>query len=174
MNVHFTARQAVLTPEIQDYCEKRLSRLKGLSGDILDVNIILGVQKIRSRAEIHVKAKGASLVVTEESRDMMSSLNQALDSLEKKIKKDREKWRERKRRGGRERKEFVPLPEAAEPDKRVIRSPNFSANPLSLEEALAQFEFKNREVLVFRREGSGRWSVLYRRKDGNYGLVEPE
>ncbi len=174
MNVHFTARQAVLTPEIRDYCEKRLSRLKDLSGDILDVNIILGVQKIRSRAEIHVKAKGASLVVTEESRDMMSSLNQALDSLEKKIKKEREKWRERKRRGGRERKELVPLPEAAEAEKRVIRSPNFSVKPLSLEEALAQFEFKNREVLVFRREGSERWAVLYRRKDGNYGLVEPE
>jgi putative sigma-54 modulation protein len=174
MNIQFTARQAVLTPEIQDYCEKRLGRLKGLSGDILDVNIILGVQKNRSKAEIHVKAKGASLVVVEETLDMMSSLNMAFDNLEKKIKKEREKWRERKRRGGRERKELAALPEAAEPEKRVIRSQNFSAKPLSLEEALAQFEFKNREVFVFRREGSESWAVLYRRKDGHYGLVEPE
>jgi len=174
MNVHFTARQAVLTPEIRDYCEKRLGSLRSLSGDILDVNVILGVQKNRSSAEIHVKAKGASLVVTEESLDMMSSLNQAFDNLEKKIKKEREKWRERKRRGGRERKEFVAFPEAAEPERRVIRSPVFSAKPLSLDEALVQFESKNREVLVFRREGSERWAVLFRRKDGNLGLVEPE
>jgi putative sigma-54 modulation protein len=174
MNVHFTARQAVLTPEIQEYCEKRLSGLKGLSGDILDVNVILGVQKKRNRAEIHVKAKGASLVVTEETLEMMSSLNQAFDNLEKKIKKEREKWRERKRRGGRVRKELIAYPEAAEPEKRVIRSPVYSAKPLSLDEALVQFEFKNREVLVFRREGSERWAVLYRRKDGNFGLVEPE
>lgn len=174
MNIHYTARQAVLSPEIKDYCEKRLARLKGPSGDILDVNVILGVQRNRSRAEIHVVAKGASLVVVEETLDMMSSLNQAFDNLEKKIKKEREKWRERRRRGGRERKELVDLGETSEPEKRVVRSQNFSAKPLSLEEAVAQFEFKNREVLVFRREGSGNWAVLYRRKDGNFGLVEPE
>lgn len=174
MNIHYTARQAVLSPEIKDYCEKRLARLKGPSGDILDVNVILGVQRNRSRAEIHVVAKGASLVVVEETLDMMSSLNQAFDNLEKKIKKEREKWRERRRRGGRERKELVDLGETSEPEKRVVRSQNFSAKPLSLEEAVAQFEFKNREVLVFRREGSGNWAVLYRRKDGHFGLVEPE
>jgi putative sigma-54 modulation protein len=174
MNIHFTARQAVLTPEIKEYCEKRLDGLKGLGRDILEVNVVLGVQRNRNRAEIHVKAKGAGLVVMEESPDMMSSLNLAFDNLEKKIKKDREKWRERKRRGGRERKELVALPEAAEPEKRLIRSQNFSAKPLSLEEAIAQLDFKNREVFVFRREGPETWAVLYRRKDGHYGLVEPE
>lgn len=174
MNIHFTARQAVLTPEIKDYCEKRLARLKGPSADILDVNVILGVQKNRNRAEIHLIARGASLVVVEETLDMMGSLNQAFDNLEKKVKKEREKWRERRRRGSRERKELVALPETAEPEKRVIRSQNFSAKPLSLEEAVAQFEFKNKEVLLFRREGSESWAVLYRRKDGNFGLVEPE
>ena len=174
MNIHFTARRAVLTPEIKDYCEKRLTRLKSLSAEIFDVNVILGVQKSTNSAEIHVKAKGAGLVVVEESPDMMSSLNLAFDNLEKKIKKERDKWRERRRRGARERKELVDLSETAEPGKRVIRSQNFSAKPLSLEEAVAQFEFKNREVLVFRREGSENWAVLYRRKDGNFGLVEPE
>ena len=174
MNIHFTARQAVLTPEIKDYCESRLAGLTNLGRDILDVNIILGVQRKRNRAEIHVKAKGGGLVVVEESPDMMSSLNKAFDNVETKVKKEREKWRERKRRGGRERKEFGAGPEAVEPARRVIRSPNFSAKPLSLDEALAQFEFKNREVLVFRREGSEGWAVLYRRKDGHFGLVEPE
>jgi putative sigma-54 modulation protein len=174
MNIHYTARQAVLTPEIKDYCENRLGRLKGQSGDIIGVNIILGVQKNTNRAEVHVKAKGTSLVVVEETQDMMGSLNLAFDNLEKKIKKEREKWRERRRRGGRERKEMGALREAAEPEKRVIRSQNFSAKPLSLEEAMAQFEFKNKEVFVFRRQGSENWAVLYRRKDGNFGLVEPE
>lgn len=174
MNIHYTARQAVLTPEIKDYCEERLAGLKDLGGDILDVNVILGVQRKRNRAEIHVKARGGGLVVVEESPDMMGSLNQAFDNLEKKVKKEREKWRERKRRGGRVRKELAAGPEAAEPERRVIRSPNYSAKPMSLDDALAQFEFKNREVLVFRREGSEGWAVLYRRKDGHLGLVEPE
>jgi len=104
----------------------------------------------------------------------MGSLNLAFDNLERKLKKEREKWRERKRRGGRERKELAGEAEAAEPEKRVIRSQNYSVKPLSLDEAMAQFEFKNREVLVFRREGTENWAVLYRRKDGNFGLIEPD
>ena len=56
MNIHFTARRAVLTPEIKDYCEKRLTRLKSLSAEIFDVNVILGVQKSTNSAEIHIKA----------------------------------------------------------------------------------------------------------------------
>jgi putative sigma-54 modulation protein len=174
MNIQYTARQAVLTPEIKDYCERRLGRMKDLGRDVLDVNVILAAQKNRNTAEIHVKAKGASLVVTEETQDMMDSLNRAFDNLEKKIKKEREKWRERKRRGGRERKELVTLAEAEEPGKRVVRTSNYSSKPMSLDEALAQLEFKNRDVFVFRREGSERWAVLYRRKDGSFGLVEPE
>jgi putative sigma-54 modulation protein len=174
MNIQYTARQAVLTSEIKDYCEKRLGRMKDLSRDVLDLNIILAVEKNRNKAEIHVKAKGASLVVTEETPDMMDSLNRVFDSLERKIKKEREKWRERKRRGGRERKELATQAEEAVPEKKIVRSANFSSKPLSFEEALAQFELKNREVFAFRREGSERWAVLYKRKDGNYGLIEPE
>jgi putative sigma-54 modulation protein len=174
MNVHFTSRQAALTPEIKAYCEKRLARLKGLAGEVIDVNIILNVQKNRSKAEVNVRAKGGGIVVVEETLDMMDSLNRAFDNLEKKVKKERDKWRERKRRGGRERKALAPAAEAAEPEKRVIRAGHFSLKPMSIEEALVQIDIKNKEVFLFRREGSADWAVLYRRKDGHYGLVEPE
>jgi putative sigma-54 modulation protein len=174
MNIHYTARQATLTPEIKAYCEKRLSRLKGLVGDVLDVNVILNVQKNRNKAEINVRAKGGGLVVVEETLDMMDSLNRAFDNLEKKVRKERVKGREKKRRGGRERKTLVPVLEAPEPEKRVIRSNHFSFKPMPLEEALIQIDIKSKEVFLFRREGSEEWAVIYRRKDGHYGLVEPE
>ncbi len=174
MNVHYTARQAALTPEIQAYCEKRLGRLKALVDDVLDVNIILIVQKNRSKAEINVRAKGGGLVVVEETLDMMDSLNRAFDTLEKRIRKERAKWRERKRRGGRERKVLAPAVEAPEPEKRVVRSPHYSLKPMSIEEALVHLDIKNKEVFLFRRDGSEDWAVVYRRKDGHYGLVEPE
>lgn len=175
MNVHYTARQAALTPEIQAYCEKRLGRLKALIDDVQDVNIILIVQKNRSKAEINVRAKGGGLVVVEETLDMMDSLNGAFDTLEKRIRKERAKWREKKRRGGRERKSLAPAVEAVpEPEKRVVRSPHYSLKPMSLEEAVVQLDIKNKEVFLFRREGSEDWAVVYRRKDGHYGLVEPE
>lgn len=171
MNIHYTARQATLTPEIKAYCEKRLGRLKGLVGD---VNVILNVQKNRNKAEINVRAKGGGLVVAEETLDMMDSLNRTFDNLEKKVRKERVKGREKKRRGGRERKIFVPVLEAPEPEKRVIRSNYFSLKPMSIEEALIQIDIKSKEVFLFRREGPEEWAVVYRRKDGHYGLVEPE
>ena len=174
MNVHYTARKAALTPEIQSYCEKRLSRLRSLVNDILDVNVILNVQKNRSKAEINVRAKGGGLVVVEETLDMMDSLNRAFDNLETKVRKERAKWREKKRRSGRERKALAPVLEAPEPERRIIRTNHYSLKPMSLEEALVQIDIKNKEVFLFRHEGTEDWAVLYRRKDGHYGLVEPE
>lgn len=174
MNVHYTARQATLTPEIKAYCEKRLGRLKGLVGDVLDVNVILIVQKNRNKAEINVRAKGGGLVVVEETLDMMDSLNRAFDNLEKKVRKERVKGRDKKRRGGRERKILVPILEAQEPEKRMIRSNYFSLKPMSIEEALIQIDIKSKEVFLFRREGAEAWAVVYRRKDGHFGLIEPE
>ncbi len=174
MNLHYTARQTEITPEIQAYCEKRLGRMKGLSRDVLDINIILAVEKNRKRAEIQIKAKGAGLVVEEETLDMMNSLNRVFDSLEKKIKKEREKWRERKRRGGRERKVGIAPAEPPGPEKKIVRSSNYSLKPMALAEALLQLESKDREVFLYRREGSEKWAAVFRRKDGSVGLVEPE
>ena len=174
MNVHYTARQSALTPEIKSYCEKRLARLKSLVDDVIDINVILVVQKNRHKAEINLRARGGGLVVAEETLDMLDSLNAAFDTLEKRIRKERAKWREKKRRGGRQRKALAPAVEAPEPEKRVVRSAFYSLKPMSLEEAMVQLDVKNKEVFLFRREGSQSWAVLYRRKDGHYGLVEPD
>ena len=173
MNVHYTARQAALTPEIKAYCEKRLARLKNLVADVLDVNIILNIQKSRAKAEIHVQAKGRGYVIIEETLDMIESLNRAFDTLETRIRKDRAKSRDKKRRGGRERKALAPAVEAPEPEKRVVRANFFSLKPMTLEEALVQLDAKAKEVFLFRRAGSEEWAAVYRRKDGQYGLVEP-
>ncbi len=174
MNVHFTARQTDLTPQVRQYCEKRLKALEKLLGSVLEVDIILSVAKTRHRAELHIKDKGAGLVVVEETPDMMNSLNLAFDGLETKIRKEREKFRDRKRRKGRERKDLILPVEAEEPERRILRSPHFSLKPMSVEEAALQLDMKNREVFVFRKEGSEKWAVLFRRKDGHVGLVEPE
>ena len=174
MNVHFTARQTTLTPDLRQYCEKRLNSLEKLLGSVIEVDVICSVERNRNKAEIHVKAKGASLIVVEETLEMMNSLNRAFDHLEKKIKKEREKFRERKRRSGREKKEIPFTPEPGEGEKRIIRSQDYSLKPMPLEEALIQFDLKKKDILIFRKSGSEKWAVLFRRKDGNYGLVEPE
>ncbi len=175
MRVHFTARQMDLTPEIKTYCEKRLKALEKLMGSVIEVDLILSVEKYRHKVEIHVKAKGASLMMVEETHDMMNSLNMAFENLEKKVKKEREKFRAKKRRRGRERKQSSwSLEAAAETEKRIIKSQAYSLKPLPLEEALLQFDLEGKDVFLFRKQGSENWAVIYRRKDGHYGLIEPE
>ncbi len=174
MIVHFTARQMELAPETREYCEKRLQALEKLMGSVIEVDLILSAEKYRHKAEIHVKAKGASLKVAEETNDLMNSLNLAFENLEKKVKKEREKWREKKRRRGRERKQFPAAEEAESPEPRVVRSRDFSLKPMLLDEALLQFDLEKRDVFLFRKSGSEKWALIYRRKDGNLGLVEPE
>ena len=110
----------------------------------------------------------------EENHDMFNSLGLAFDNIEKRVKKEREKLRERKRRKDRERGTFSFPPETEEKERRVIQSQDYSLKPMSLEEALIQFDLKKKEVFVFRKLGSEKLAVIYRRKDGNYGLVEPE
>jgi putative sigma-54 modulation protein len=176
MNVHFTARQTALTPEVEEYCRHRLAALSKVFSGVTDVDVILVHERNRHKAEIHVREKGLGIVVFEESHDMMNSLNLAFDDLERKVKKEREKFRDKKRRGGRVRKEIgLPSsPEPAQAEKRIIRSPAAASKPMTLEEAAIQLDLKKRDVLVFRMVGTEKWAVLFRRKDGHYGLVEPE
>jgi putative sigma-54 modulation protein len=163
-----------LAPEVKTYCEKRLKALEKLMGSVIEVDLILSVEKYRHKAEIHVKAKGAGLVVVEETHDLMNSLNLAFENLEKKVKKEREKWREKKRRKGRERKQFAFPPEREVETPRVVRSNDYSLKPMLLEEALLQFDVEKKEVFLFRKSGSEKWAVIFRRKDGHYGLIDPD
>lgn len=174
MKVQITGRQTEVTPEVRDFCEKRLSALEKLLGYVLEVDLTLSVEKYRQKVELNVKGRGRSIVLAEETQDMSSSLHRVFDRLESKLKKERAKFREQKRRKGRERKELGAPEERVETGRRVVRSPFYSLKPMSIEEAVVQFELKKKEVLVFREISSENWAVLFKRKDGNVGLVQPE
>ena len=174
MNINFTARHADITPEIKKYCERRLRSLEKVLGHKLSADLVLSVEKYRHRVEINVKIKRALLNAVEETNDMMSSLGLAFDNIEKRVKKERDKLRERKRRKVKEKEAMSPPVETEETQRRVIRSRDYSLKPMPLEEAFLQFDLDNKEIFVFKKLGTEKWAVIYRRKDGHYGLVEPE
>lgn len=174
MGINFTARHTHITPDIEEYCEKRVQSLEKVLGQKVSADLILSVEKYRHKVEINVKIKRALLNAVEETNDMMSSLGLAFDNIEKRIKKEREKLRGRKRRKIREKEVLSPPVETEESRRRVIRSRDYSLKPMAIEEALLQFDVENKEVFLFRKLGSEKWAAIYRRKDGNYGLVEPE
>ena len=174
MTINFTARHTTITPDIKEYCEKRVRSLEKVLGRSIEADLILSVEKYRNKAEINLKSKRMKLNVTEETHDMLSALGMAFDRVEKRIKKERDKLRERKRRKTRERLSSPPESEEEEQRKRVIRSGDYSAKPMTLEEAIMQLNLNRKDIFVFRSLDSQNWTVLYRRKDGHYGLIEPE
>jgi len=173
MKINFTARHTEISSDMKQYCEKRLLSIEKILGYSVDADLILSVEKYRHKAEINVKTKGMTLNTVEETQDMKSSMGLAFDHIEKRVKKEREKLRERKRKKMKQQVEERVSPESEE-QKKVIRSRNFSLKPMTLDEALLQFETSKMEAFVFRKFDSEKWAVLFRRKDGHFGLVEPE
>jgi len=175
MNVHFTARHLLLPPDLKMYAEKRLSGLELFLDAGAEVDVILSAEKSRLRAEILVRDRRERIQIAEDGRDRAAVMNVAFDVLEKKLRKEREKFREKKRRGKRETREAIPPESARELPPRVVRLDYFAAKPLAIEEALVEFNLRRKEVLMFRPDAEeDRWAVLFRRKDGSFGLVEPE
>jgi putative sigma-54 modulation protein len=174
MKINYTARHTNITPEIRKHCERRLKSIEKLLGYPVEADLILSVEKYRHIAEINIKIKGATLNTTEETQDMFSSIGLAFDRIEKRVKKEREKQRERKRRKSKDLDLIPPVSGEEETVTRVFRSRDFSLKPMSVEEALLELESSKREVFVFRKFDTEKWAVIYKRKDGNFGLVEPE
>lgn len=174
MKINYTARHTKMSEEMKEYCEKRIQSLEKQLGNSIDADIFVSVEKYRHKVEINLKTKIASLYTEEETHDMSSSLIGAFDHLEKRVKKEREKLRERKRRKVREVEAYPPGKERTEKPKRVIRSQSYTMKPMSIEEARVQLDTSKEDALLFRTLGTESWAVLYRRKDGNYGLIEPK
>jgi putative sigma-54 modulation protein len=158
---------------MKQYCEKKIQSLENLLGYPIHAEIIVSVEKYRQKAEIKLKTKTAMLNTIEETHDMSSSLAGAFEHLEKRVKKEREKLRERKRKRVKEMASF-PAPEEQGKQKRVIRSQSFTMKPMTVEEAAVQMETSEENVFLFRIMETENWAAIYRRKDGNYGLIEPK
>ncbi len=178
MNIRFTTKQVEITPNIRSYCEKRLKSINKLLRPPAEVDIVLSHEKYRYKIEINLKAKGIGVVAEDESPDLMVTLGKVFDSLEKRIKKEREKVREKKRRVAREQRQLSLTGEtqlgSSPEEKRIIRMNDYSLKPMTVEEAIMQLDLKRRDVFVFRREDNEKFAVIFKRRDGHYGLIEPE
>jgi putative sigma-54 modulation protein len=176
MKIHITGRQIEVTQALKQAAEDRLERLEKYVDGSAEAKVVLAVEKQRHRAEILIRDRRTTFSAAAETKDMYSTLNLVGDRLERQAKKHREKLknerqREGKRSSPRRLAALAPIPPEG---PRVIRVDSSPVKPMSVEEALLQVHGTEKEFLVFRNSVSRRVSVLYRRKDGNFGLIEPE
>ena len=181
MQILVTFRHVDPTPALKSYAEEKLERVKKYLRRPVDAHVILSVSKERHVAEITLQADHVTMFAQETTHDLYSAIDLAIDKLEHQAQKLHEKRRHHKgatnARGVRTAEVTTSVLAA---DRRgpggapeVIRTQRVPAKPMSVEEAVEQLAASSDEFLVFTNASNQLLAVLYRRKDGNYGLIEP-
>jgi putative sigma-54 modulation protein len=178
MKVHVTFRHMEPDEALKEYVEEKLNHLcDKYFHRPQDATAVFTAEKFRRIAEITVKVDNTLLNGKEEKEDPRTAFDLALDKLEIQAKKYRGKFKVRKR-GGAEEGAAEGEPEAAEgPDDeefqpQVIPDRNYVPKPLTIEDALLALDATPQEFIVFRNADTHEFCVLYRRADGNFGLIE--
>jgi putative sigma-54 modulation protein len=182
MQISVTFRHVEPTSALKAYAEEMLGRVRKYLRRPVDAHVILSVSKERHVAEITLKADHVTMFAQEETHDLYSAIDLALDKLEHQAQKLKAKRRHHKGADALRRHEAQAVTASVLAAERrgpggareVIRSRRVAAKPLSLEEAVDLLDASRDEFLVFTNASSRTLAVLYRRKDGNYGLIEPE
>ena len=175
MKIEFTGRQTEVPPAIRRLAERKLQKLTMVLPGITRAHVTLASDKHRQIAEVSVRSKHLDLTAQEESSDLGASLSTVMDKLTRQVQRHLGRLRERKRQA-RGRTRFAGAPERRGSDGRptVVRSRRTPVKPMTLAEAAMDFRSRNEGVIVFRDAVTEKVSVLFRRRDGRLGLIEPE
>ena len=195
MNVEYTGRHYEITPAIRKEVETGLAKVRKILGDKFDSHVILTVEKRRHKAEITISPRNGPLVGLAQAGDMPSAVNQAFEHLEKQVVKYKTRWRSKKRhdrkkwngKGVQEElqtavglSEVTALPVvvhkfgalAKTTEVHLVHSDDAVAmRPMTLEEAIKEAHFRDRDVFIF-RDPKGKLMILHRTRDGRMELID--
>jgi putative sigma-54 modulation protein len=181
MSIDITGRHIEITEPIRKFATDRLERLRGVIDEMQEVHFILTVEKHqRHIAELNIKTRRDFYHAEEVSTDMYTSVAAAVDKVEKQILRDKERNVTRKRHNNNHR-EVVTTSSVIEVEEilgerlpRIIRQNEIAAKPMSVDDAAVDVGSSDRDFLVFRNADTERLNVVFKRKDGNIGWIEPE
>jgi putative sigma-54 modulation protein len=180
MQFQVKGRNLEISDALRSYAEEKLGKLERQLTDPR-VELELAVERNPSIADNNVAeatiwTSGPVLRAREASSDMHASIDQLVEKLERQVNRYRKRGRSRRRRAARAN---GPAPETIpvvrdEAEPLIVKTKQFAINPMSPEEAVLQLELIGHDFFVFRNAGSGEVNVVYRRRDGDFGLIEPQ
>ncbi|MGI6358014.1 MAG: ribosome hibernation-promoting factor, HPF/YfiA family [Bacillota bacterium] len=175
MQITVRGKNVEITDALRDYATKKVGRLQKYVDRPLDATVTLVVERDRHKVEVTATVNGLILRGEESSPDMYASIDLVIDKLEKQVERYKTRIARRLRsedpKAGR-LSEPAPLPEE-EDGPQIVRSKRFPIKPMAVEEAIMQMNLLQHDFFVFSDAETEQFAVLYRRKDGNYGLIEP-
>ena len=172
MQISVTFKNIDASNPLKAYVSEKLNKFDRYLHNPAEASVVLSVEKHRHLAEITIVGDRLAVNGTEETDDMYSAIDMVLDKLEKQIKKGKQK--QRSRRGAAARgKTGDASPRTAGDAPSRVHLENIEYKPMDTEEAILQMELVDDAFLVFTNARSGRVNVLYRRSDGDFGLIQP-
>ena len=179
MQLSVTFRHMEPSDALKEYIQEKISRVEKLLDSVMDVQVVLSVEKFRHKADITITSDNLKLKGQDQTGDMYSAIDSVADKLERQVVRFREKRRNRKNNSRVETRSVrmnIISPEVEDDDgegPQIIRTEQIHAKPMDVDEAVMQLDLSQEQFLVFTDASTETINVLYRRQDGNYGLIEP-
>lgn len=170
MNIIVNGRHIEVTPALRTYAEEKIGKFDKYLSNISEAVVTLNVEKYRHKAEVLLKVNGVLIQAESVTGEAYSAIDEVVEKLEKQVVKYKEKHHDY-RKG--EKKSVGTETEKPAQGARIIKHKRFDMKPMSSEEAVHQMELLDKDFFVFTNDKSGDINVVYRRNDGNYGLIEP-
>jgi len=184
MDISIRGRNITVTDRLNEYITKKTSRLDRYLPAIDEAHMDLSREKTRSAqdrqvAQLTVRSRGTILRAEERNSDLFAAIDAVLDKMQRQITRYKDRLRSRGEQSAGENPHMAVVEaeraaEAESPAGEIVRTKRFPISPMSAEEALEQMELLGHDFYVFFNADTESINVLYRRKDGNYGLLQPE
>ena len=173
MDITVTFRHTDPIESLKTYAEEKISKINKYLDSPLDAHIVLSVEKFRHQADVSLSVNGTRFKGVEETGDMYSAIDQVMDKIEKQVKRHISKTRNRRSENIKNEQGFSEDTAALSSDEPAIEVEKMFAKPMDTDEAAMQLNISRRDFLVFRNAKSREINVIYKRGDGNLGLIEP-
>ena len=175
MKFQFSEKKIRLPENVHAYAEKKVMKLARFFDDEAEALVVFSVEKNRNKAELTVHGAGTWFRASESTSDMFASIDAAVGTIERQIRKNKTRLSRRLRQDAFSRTvettSFVP--EEAEDSLEIVRIKQFPMKPMHREEAVLQMNLLGHSFFAFRDEDyAGAFAVVYKRNDGGYGLIE--
>ena len=179
MRFTFTEKRIQVAEDVRSYAEKKIGKLDRFFKSEADASVTFSTERGRYIAEVTLRSNGMFYRVSESTGDMFASIDSAAGSIERQIRKNKTRLEKKLREGAFEREIKAPVvttdDEEVEQDFDIVRTKRFSIKPMTPEEAILQMNLLDHEFFVFKNQEEGdAFSIVYKRKNGGYGLIAEE
>ena len=172
MKVNITGKNYTTYDKLESTIEKKLDRLDKYFSDDITANAVLSQERGRDKIEVTINAKGAVFRAEEMSQDIYEGIDKVVDKLASQMSRFKGKLQKRYNDNKALKFEFLPDEEEEEEETNVVKTKKFELRPMDVDEAILEMEMLEHNFFVYLDMDTDSVNVVYKRKNGNYGVLE--